>query len=505
MSGFRRFLVLLLVATLMVPAIAAGCGESEGRKKYNEAQALQERNEFTEAAKAYEAALPLLRKEELPELVKTSEQALLEMQLYQMSYPDLEADVEKKLAEAYPKVPQSERDEWISSGEMENMTWDGKVHYFDQAVENIATRHFEVSYLNEEKNAMMGEFGTGFIEDFVKNKPAENWQIYSNPHTWIGTESVSIPRGELPATGIFKLWFPLPVEMGPQNPVTVISITPDTYVKQPPSTSSDISLAYMEVPLEQLQGDLDITVKFQFTHYQENFNVDPANVGAYDKSGALYREYTRSQGNTYISDEIRETAKKVVGSEKNPYLQAKKLYDYILAEIKYSFMPHMTMWPHGERESVYVHRMKRGDCGAQSMYFSAMCRSLGIPARTTGGWQLMMGDFQSHFWAEFYLPNYGWLPVDPTAAGMADCTNAMTEEQKQEYKQFFFGNQDPLRCNVQLDVDEPLIPPAEQDVIMQLAIQSPVANCTAEMEEPASAVVGQYYTLHAEMISGATK
>ena len=36
-----------------------------------------------------------------------------------------------------------------------------------------------------------------------------------------------------------------------------------------------------------------------------------------------------------------------------------------------------------ETESVYQY--KRGECGAQSMHFVAMCRTLGIPGRSTGG------------------------------------------------------------------------------------------------------------------------
>ena len=505
MSRFRIFLVLLIVAALLLPAMVTGCGQSQAQQQYDKAKALQEQKQFTKAAAAYRAAMPLLRKEGLNKLAIDSQMAIQQMDLFKFTYPDLAADVKKKLAEAYPQVSQSEREKWLASGEMEHVTWDGKVHYFNQAVENIATRHFEVSYLNKQKNATIGEFATGFITNVIAKKPATAWQQYSNPYTYLGTEAISVPRAELPKTGTFKMWFPLPVIMGPQDSVSVISITPGTYVKQPPSTSGDISLAYMEVPLEQLTGDLNVSVQFQFTHYQENFQVDTGNVGTYDKTSTLYKLYTRSYGNTYISEDIRQTALKVAGSEKNPYLQAKKLYEYIIKNIKYSFMPHATMWPRGERESVYVHRMKRGDCGAQSMYFSAMCRSLGIPARTTGGWQLLLGEFAGHFWAEFFLPNYGWIPVDPTAADMSDWTNAITEQQRQEYKQFFFANQDPMRCNVQLDVDEPLIPPATEEIYLPLAVQNPVATCSTMTNILPSAMLMQHYTLHAQLISGGTK
>ena len=65
-------------------------------------------------------------------------------------------------------------------------------------------------------------------------------------------------------------------------------------------------------------------------------------------------------------------------------------------------MPHLALWPRtSQTESDYVHNYLRGDCGAQSMYFTAMCRSIGIPARTTGGFQLFSDEFGGHFGLNF--------------------------------------------------------------------------------------------------------
>jgi hypothetical protein len=500
MSGVRRLLVLLMVIAMLAPALLAGCGESPAQQAYNKAQDYKAKAMLTKATAEYKRAYDLYTKEG-----KTADarKALSELQviaLFQGTYPDLKTAVEKKLTETYPAVAQGERQKWVTSGELEHMTWDGKVHYFNQAAENISTRHFDVAYLNTAKSQTIADL-VHSMSKFAA-PPSAQYQPFSNPQTWVGTESVDVPRAKLPKTGLLKVWFPLPVVMTPQNPVTILSVTPAEWLKQPPSTGGPLSDAYFEVPLEKLTGDLAITVQFQFTHYQENFNVDPANVGAYDRTSALYKQYTRSYGNTYISPEIRATAKKVVGTEKNPYLAAKKLYDYILKEIKYSFMPHMVAWPRGPRESVYVHENKRGDCGAQSMYFSALCRSIGIPARTTGGWQLFTGNFSGHFWAEFYLPNYGWIPVDPTAADIADWTDKITEQERTAFKQYYFGNQDPLRCNVQFDVDEALVPPAtEGELMVTLALQMPTATCTT-MEVPASELMAEFYKLNAQLVSG---
>gem|GEM_PF-4352940 len=52
----------------------------------------------------------------------------------------------------------------------------------------------------------------------------------------------------------------------------------------------------------------------------------------------------------------------------------------------------------GIHEPYYAFETGIGDCGAQSMYFVALCRSLGIPARSTGGYQMIEGLAEAHVW-----------------------------------------------------------------------------------------------------------
>jgi transglutaminase-like putative cysteine protease len=140
-------------------------------------------------------------------------------------------------------------------------------------------------------------------------------------------------------------------------------------------------------------------------------------------------------------------------------------------------MPHFALYPRGEAESVYVHEHKYGDCGAQSMYFSALCRSVGIPARCTGGFQIFQGTPAGHFWAELYLPRYGWIPVDPTAATIADYLPELSAAEVEAFHDFFLGSQDDLRLVVQKDTDLQLIPRADARVLMPMAVQHPAATC----------------------------
>ena len=68
--------------------------------------------------------------------------------------------------------------------------------------------------------------------------------------------------------------------------------------------------------------------------------------------------------------------------------------------------------------------------------FIAMARAVGIPAKFSLGFELPgargEGGINGYrFWGEFYLPGYGWVPVDPAAA-----------RRKPELADYFFGTHD---------------------------------------------------------------
>jgi len=165
-------------------------------------------------------------------------------------------------------------------------------------------------------------------------------------------------------------------------------------------------------------------------------------------------------GNILIFSDVAVKTKKVVGVETDPYLQAKLLYYYVIENIAYSFMPHISLSSMDVPESAYVHGHRYGDCGAQSMYCCALLRSLGVPVRSCGGYQMFAGGTGTHSWSEFYLPNYGWVAVDVTAPGAMDyiALGAATAEEIAGYKAYFFGKMDNLRCVVQNNVDVSLSP-----------------------------------------------
>lgn len=424
--------------------------------------------------------------------VKICNSRLEDLEIIQVTFPHTLTKLRELLADAFPAVSEPERESWIASTITDKLTINGQPYYFDDVITNVKFRNHALF----QQDAKMYNSYKAIYDSFqpILQKAADPAFPFTNPATYQGTSSIAIPRGRLPQTGLLRLWIPLPILTGPQPNVTIASIAPQKYLKQPASTDQDIGLAYFEISLQELTEDLNISILYTFDHYEQRFVVDPSRIGAYDKKSPTYQYYTASYGNTLITPDIAATAGQVVGGEANPYLAAKMIYQYIIDNVKYSYMPHLAMWPRGESESTYVHRNKFGDCGAQSLYFTAMCRSLGIPARTTGGWQLFSGNFGSHFWAEFFLPNYGWIPVDTTAAEIVDPLKDIAPADRTAFHNFFFGSQDSMRAVVQRDIDMPLIPEAGEPIAFQLAIQNPVALCDTITDENPSFLVSEHWT-----------
>jgi transglutaminase-like putative cysteine protease len=321
-----------------------------------------------------------------------------------------------------------------------------------------------------------------FIYEKDKARPG---QTLVNPYRYLADGRITLKRKDLPERGLLKVWLPLPLVTAAQPQVEILDLYPRQYVKYPIQMDGDIGIAYMEIPLEEIKGDLAIGTRFRFTHYEERMKVDPDKIGEYDKDSPLYKRYTTPGRNIAVTSAIRRTARKLAGKETNPYRIAKRFYDHIVWDLDYSYTPHAALEALNMPESVYVYEHGFGDCGAQSMYFAALCRSVGIPARAAGGMQLFplsttgCGD---HFWAEVYLPNYGWLPVDTSVGQLGKYMAGITEKQKHDFVDYFFGNLDPFRYLIQVDVDVPFIPRPQDPMAFAMVLQNPTAAC-AEMDE----------------------
>jgi transglutaminase-like putative cysteine protease len=91
-----------------------------------------------------------------------------------------------------------------------------------------------------------------------------------------------------------------------------------------------------------------------------------------------------------------------------------------------------------------------GKCADIHSVFVALARASGVPAREVYGLRMPAGSSgdatkAQHCWAEFYLPGYGWVVVDPADVAKAILEKNLTLAQAQPYREYFFGAVDESR------------------------------------------------------------
>ena len=146
---------------------------------------------------------------------------------------------------------------------------------------------------------------------------------------------------------------------------------------------------------------------------------------------------------------LRALAAELRGDESDPLAIARRFYDYITQQIRYSYMRSYALI---ERQAEYCALSGKGDCGIQALLMIALCRISGIPARWQSGWEVNSKSAGCHDWAQIYLEPYGWVFIDPSYGGGAHRNG------DEARRRFYFGNLEPMRMVANSRYQTPFIP-----------------------------------------------
>jgi len=121
----------------------------------------------------------------------------------------------------------------------------------------------------------------------------------------------------------------------------------------------------------------------------------------------------------------RELGERIVGRIRDPIAQVKSIYDWICEHAIYDM--NAPGCGTGDINELLASGRYSGGSADINGLFVSICRSIGIPARCVFGIRIGPSRlFRSlglrsedasqaqHVRAEFYLPGYGWIPVDPS-------------------------------------------------------------------------------------------
>jgi hypothetical protein len=180
-----------------------------------------------------------------------------------------------------------------------------------------------------------------------------------------------------------------------------------------------------------------VTMSFLFDRYAVQTQVSPAKVPAYTTTSDLYRKFTSPDILVpSASPDIVKAAASAAGAEKNPWLRARRMYDWLLGQLAYS--PTVR-----DGDALIALKMKRADAFGYASLYCALLRAAGVPARLVGGVLVREGEESArrHFWSEFYVESLGWVPVDPLLGDEASLVPGPVDPDL-DTRAYYFGSLD---------------------------------------------------------------
>lgn len=148
------------------------------------------------------------------------------------------------------------------------------------------------------------------------------------------------------------------------------------------------------------------------------YNANLAKCSGNYKSFKDYKLYTSPESRIESTNSlIISKAKSLFKGISNPYSKAKKAYEFVNLNMDYNYSS-----SYSNKGALSALKTHNGVCFDYSALMVALLRASGVPARiATGYWvnsssSVQNGDYLRHAWVEFYLPQYGWIPAEPTVS-----------------------------------------------------------------------------------------
>lgn len=176
---------------------------------------------------------------------------------------------------------------------------------------------------------------------------------------------------------------------------------------------------------------------FMIYVYETRTEISAAKLGKRDGINTELYEYATRADECVPSDDeaVHDLLKKIIGNEKNAYNIAAFVYNYmtenftVLGDIR-----------RGKISPIDLIDKKHGDAYDFAMIFTALLRAAGIPALPDSG--ILIGadmKAQNHWWCEFYLSEFGWVPADPALGAGLDY---QLWRKDTDVRKYYFGNLD---------------------------------------------------------------
>ena len=238
-------------------------------------------------------------------------------------------------------------------------------------------------------------------------------------------------RDELFTPGMFlRAHLPIPAACGQQSEITIEQIYPNGIAA--PADAPQRTVCWEG----EWQENPQFTVIYSYLHTADYHDLSRPGMQPLLSAEELAPFLQEEAPHIVFTPYLRALAEELTADIEEPLEKARRIYDFITLNMKYTFMP---AYFGLENIAENCARSFTGDCGVFALLFLTLCRCAGIPAKWQSGLTAEPDFCGCHDWAQFYAPGYGWLYADPSYG------TAAVRAQNEERRKFYFGNLDPYR------------------------------------------------------------
>ena len=269
-------------------------------------------------------------------------------------------------------------------------------------------------------------------------------KFFSRPRTTTVQYGVSVHNVAASGGNTLFLWLPRVIQAPEQRKIQLVRQSPEPVV----GDLHNVALFRLE---NLVRGDREnVVFGFMYERYQVETQVSAAKVPlTYAAAADLAARFTAPDALVpSAAPEIAKAAATAAGTEKNPYLKARRIYEWMLNLLGRG--------PTGRTaDAVAALKAKRGDAFAYASLYCALLRAAKVPSRMVAG--ALVGETGqptlAHWWDEFYIETIGWIPVDPLL-GDEDLGVGLPADPEADRRTFYFGNLDNRHLTFSKGIEE---------------------------------------------------
>ncbi|MDR1466443.1 MAG: IPT/TIG domain-containing protein, partial [Treponema sp.] len=258
----------------------------------------------------------------------------------------------------------------------------------------------------------------------ITGKPG--FKTFKDKRSYTISYSVNVKIQDASAPNIFYVWIPEPTLSASQPNIQLLSRNNDPIAENYRGTSL---FQFKDVVSD---ANIDINLSYIVDVYGVETNINLSGLSRRNSVPDIFLQ----ESSLLPVDKVQGLVETIVGREQNPYVKAKKIYDWILDSITIQAEP-----LYNDVESVL--EQKKADSYSASLLFCTLVRGVGVPALPIAG--VLVDRFREtvlHYWAEFWIEDFGWVPVD---VGLGAGNAPDNFNPPQDVRVWYFGNIDSQR------------------------------------------------------------